>query len=66
MYKKANLTAALDLQDVFMDFESEDSILDRNYSDVSPHYSDLFSAPSSRLRPNSRPRSFSRTRSETE
>ena len=36
MCKKANLTAAFVLQDRFMDSESEDSVLDLNYSDVNP------------------------------
>ena len=36
MCKKANLTAAFVLRDRFMDSESEDSVLDLNYSDVNP------------------------------
>ena len=36
MYKKANLTATSALHDRFMDLESEDSILDLDYSDINP------------------------------
>ena len=37
MYKKANVnTAGFVLQERFMDFVSEDSVLDLNYSDVNP------------------------------
>ena len=36
MYKKANLTTAFVLQDRFMDSESEDTVLDLEYSDVNP------------------------------
>ena len=36
MYKKANVNTAFVLQERFMDFESEDSVLDLNYSDVNP------------------------------
>ena len=46
MYKQANLTVALNvLQDRCMDSDMEDSLLDLNYSDVKPDWSDLFSAP---------------------
>ena len=34
--KEANLTAVFVLHDRFMDSESEDSVLDRDYSDVNP------------------------------
>ena len=36
MYKKANLSAAFVLKDIFMDLESKDSVLDLDYSDVNP------------------------------
>ena len=36
MYKKANLTAAFVLQDRFMGSDSEDSVLDLNYSEINP------------------------------
>ena len=66
MYKKAKLRAAFVLQDRFLDSESEDNVLDLDYSNVNADYSDLFSATGSRLRPKSRSRSISRASSETE
>ena len=36
MYKKANLTAAFVVQGRFIDSDSEDSVLDLNYTYVNP------------------------------
>ena len=36
MYEKANLTTAIVLQDRFMNSDSEDIVLDPDYSDVNP------------------------------
>ena len=51
-----------------MDSDSDDFVLDLYHSDVNTDYiySDIFSAPGPRLRPQSRSRSISRTSSETE
>ena len=66
MYNEADLTAAFVLQGRFMDSESEDSVLDLNYSDLNPDLIVFISAPTSRSRPKCKSRSISRGSSETE
>ena len=54
MFKKANLTAAAALQEIFMDSGRDDRYLDLDDSNNYPDYNDLVDAQGSRSRQRSR------------